>query len=226
MNKNAKFTGQPIFSQLLSLINPSTISQQAKKCKTDRYYKKFKTYDHLVTMLYAVFHKCTSLREVCTGMQVCCSKLQHLGLKYSPPRSTFAEANAKRSSEVFEGIYNDLYKKYSKELPDSRSGVKIDPKLYIVDSTTIKLFKEILKNAGRKPANGKRKGGIKVHAMINSQEDVPCLIKMTAAAKHDAPFVKNLKLPSGSIIVFDKAYNDYQQYKLWGQEKVIWVRKK
>ncbi len=223
MNKIAKFPGQPIFSQLLSLINPTIVSKQARKHKTDHYYKKFKTKDHLVTMLYGVYHKCSSLREVITGMQVCNSKLNHLGLTYSPRRSTFSEANAKRSSEVFEGIYNDIYKQYSPDLSDSHIKKKIDSKLYIVDSTTIKLFKEVLKNAGRNPADGKRKGGIKVHTMIKAKEDVPCLIKMTAAAKHDAPFVKNLNLPKGSIIVFDKAYNDYKQYKLWDEQGIYWV---
>ena len=100
-------------------------------------------------------------------------------------------------------IYSFLYKQYGKDLPDSRTkGWR--SKLYIFDSTTISLFQEILKNAGRSPMNGRRKGGIKAHALIKAEEDVPCLVQLTAAAAHDSPFMKLINLPAGSIAVFDK----------------------
>ena len=69
MSKSTFFTGQPIFNQILSLIPRSMVSSLVKEHKTDRYCKKFRSYDHLITMLYSVFHSCSSLREVITGMQ-------------------------------------------------------------------------------------------------------------------------------------------------------------
>ncbi len=223
MAKDALFTGQPIFSQLLSFLNRGKIARQTAQFQTDRYYKRFKTYHHLVTMLYATFHKCTSLREVTTGMQACAHRLQHLGMDYCPRRSTLSDANRDRSSEVFESIYMDLYKDLHTFLPDSRSKYKWYKRLYIVDSTTVSLFKEILKNAGRTPIDGKRKGGIKVHTLMHAEEDVPCLVKLTAAAAHDVPFIQGLALPKGSIVTFDKGYVDYSQYDLWTQQKIWWV---
>lgn len=223
MSKVENFSGQPIFSQLLKLIDKQIITSAVEAFNTDHYYKKFKTIDHLVTMLYAVFHKCSSLREVATGMQACQHKLRHLGIKHNPRRSTISEANSKRDPEVFERIYKDLYSAYGSTLPDSRTRKKIIPRLYIIDSTTIKLFKEILKNAGREPSNGKRKGGIKVHTMIKAEEDVPCLVRLSAAAKHDAPFIQGLKLPANSIVTFDKAYLDHSQFKIWNEAKITWV---
>jgi len=223
MTQDANFTGQPIFSQLLKFVDRSLVNRLSRKLGTDRYYKKFKTYDHLVTMLYGIFHKCNSLREVTTGMLGCSGKLRHLGLKYFPRRSTLSEGNANRSSKVFEAIYYELYKQFGSSLPDSRTRKSIHSRLYIIDSTTIQLFKEILKNAGRNPVDGKRKGGIKAHAMIKADEDVPCFVKLTAAAKHDTPFIQGLQLPKGAIVVFDKAYVDYAQYKLWDEAKVTWV---
>lgn len=69
MRKDQYFTGQPVFTQLLSFVKRGDIEQIAKSYQADKYYKKFKTYDHLVTMLYAIYQRCTSLREVTTGMQ-------------------------------------------------------------------------------------------------------------------------------------------------------------
>jgi hypothetical protein len=41
----------------------------------------------------------------------------------------------------------------------------INKQIKIFDSTTIILFQDILKCAGRKHASGKRKGGIKMHTI-------------------------------------------------------------
>lgn len=186
--------------------------------------KKFTTYKHLVTMLYLVLEGCTSIREVTTGLLACCTKLFHLGLDYSPKRSTLSDANKKRSSNVFRSIYMKLYEKYSKFLSDSRLREVDLKRLYIVDSTTISLFKAILKGAGRKPKDSsKQKGGIKAHTMINAHENVPCLIRYSAAAKHDHTFLKEINLPVGSFITFDKAYNDYFQYKRFTDNNVWFV---
>lgn len=51
-----------------------------------------------------------------------------------------------------------------------------------MDSTTITLFSNILKGAGRNPKTGKKKGGIKAHTVIKAAENVPCLVRFTSAA--------------------------------------------
>ena len=66
MNKSKNFSGQPIIKQLLKLVSPSIISRTAQTHKSDRYYKRFKTYDHLVTMLYGTLSGVSSLRELST----------------------------------------------------------------------------------------------------------------------------------------------------------------
>ena len=219
MRKNPNFIGQPIFSQLLNLIDRGKIKSLAREHGSDRYTKSFDTYHHLVTMLYCVYHGCTSLREVSTGLQACFKKLNHLGLTYCVRRSTLSDANSRRSSEVFESIYMSLREKLTPFLSDSQ----MSKQLFIADSTTISLFKEILKNAGTTPANGRRKGGMKVHTLIRADQDVPCLIRMTAASHHDVGFIQNLSLPKGSIIVFDRGYTDYTQYEKWTVNQVSWV---
>ncbi len=224
MSKNTILTGQPIFGQILQMIKRGQIQTIARNHGSDRYYKKFTTYKHLVTMLYLAFEGCTSIREVTTGLLACSSKLFHLGMDYSPKRSTLSDANKNRNSTVFRAIYMRLYQNFAGFLSDSRLS-KIDLKrLYIVDSTTISLFKAILKGAGRKPKDSsKQKGGIKAHTMINAYENVPCLIRYSAAAKHDHTFLKEINLPKGSFITFDKAYNDYLQYKRFTESGVWFV---
>jgi hypothetical protein len=223
MSKSKFFTGQPIFAQLLSYTSQSRINQIATEYQADRYYKDFKTYTHLVTLLYGIYNRCESLREVATGLQAWEHRVHHLGLNYHPRKSTISDANINRCAEVFEAIYKDLYCKYRNYLPDSRSKKKAS-RLFIADSTTISLFQEILKNAGQSKLDGRRKGGLKVHTLIRSDEDVPCLVRFTAGAAADVSFLKSIHLPEGSILVMDRGYvNDYRQLNRLNKEKITWI---
>jgi hypothetical protein len=224
MNKSKFFTGQPIFSQVLSFLPKNTIHQISRKYQADRYCKYYNTYEHLVSMLYAIFNQCTSIRELTSGLLAWEQRITHLGVNHFPRRSTFSDANQRRPEGVFGEIYQSLYKRYAHFLSDSRKGRK--SKLYIADSTTISLFQEILKGAGTNPADGKRKGGVKVHTLIRSDQDVPCLIRLSAAAAPDTPFLKQIRLPKGSILVFDKGYNDYTQFERFTSEKITWVTRR
>jgi hypothetical protein len=60
----------------------------------------------------------------------------------------------------------------------------------IVDSTTISLFKDILKCVGRKAINGKKQRR-KSHSVINADEKVPNLVWFSPATTHDHQFLEN-----------------------------------
>jgi hypothetical protein len=154
----------------------------------------------------------------------CEGRLAHLGLDKAPSRSTLSDANRNRSYMVFETIYYDLLNQYHSFISDSRlKGLSIK-NLKIIDSTTISLFSEILRGVGRNPLDGSRKkGGIKVHAMMDAFSGVTEFIRITAAKVHDKNFLHNLKLAPESFIVFDKAYNHYSQYAKWTKQQIWFV---
>jgi len=223
MGNTTLFTGQPLFTQLLKLIPDDIVKSLTRKHNADHYYKRYKTYDHLVSMLYCDLFKCNSLRELCTGLQACHHKLYHLGLKHTPRRSTVAEANRKRPEQLFADLYHSLYAHYYKSLPDSRTGKKEEERLFIMDSTTIVLFTDIMKRGTNPAGNGRKKGGAKAHVLIKAQEDVPCLIHLTHAARDDRQILPLIDIPAGSILVFDKGYNKYSQFKDWDKKQITWV---
>ena len=212
MNKNTFFFGQSVFGQLISLIETTIISKATKTSESDRYIKKFKTKDHLISMLFCVFAKCTSLREVSGAMLGLSGKTKHFQLDHIPKKSTLGDANQRRKSDVFGIIYNELLRKYGHHISDSRIKDVINKQIEIFDSTTISLFKDILKCVGRKPKNGKRKGGIKVHTVINVDETVPKLVWFTHSASNDHVLLSKLKMDANTIYVFDKGYNDYKAF--------------
>ena len=101
MNKTTHFLGHSVLGQLISLIDDNIITRCAKKHKSDRYTKSFKTKDHLISMLFCVFAKCSSLREVSGAMLGLSGKTKHFKLTHIPYRSTLSDANKRRSADDF-----------------------------------------------------------------------------------------------------------------------------
>ena len=223
MAKSTYFFGQSVFGQLIDLIDPNIISRATRKTEADRHYKRFFVHDHLITMLFGVTAHCTSLREICGAMMGLRGKLEHFGMGRIPRRSTLSDANAHRDAEVFAHIYYGLLNEYRLNLSDSRSFTVKGKKIVAIDSTTIALFKDILKAAGKRPVSGQIKGGIKVHTELVLDERVPQLIWYSAGASNDVSFVQNRKFRKENIYVFDRGYIDYEFYEALNHQEVGFV---
>ena len=190
MSKSTYFSSKSVFGQLISLIEDKKIKDAVKKHDSDRYVKRFKSKDHLISMLFCSFAKCNSLREVSGAMLGLSGKTESFQLSHIPKRSTLSDANKNRKVEFFEEIYNKLLQQYSSVLSDTLIEKVLNKQVKIVDSSTISLFKDILSCVGRKSKEGKSKGGIKVHAVINADEIVPNLVWFSPATTHDHNFLK------------------------------------
>jgi len=229
MGKSTHFSGQPLYCQVIKLLDKATILRLSREYGGERYVKRFDVWTHLVVMLYAVIMRFDSLREIMASLQAESRKLCHLGIRLMPSRSTLSDANRRRPEIIFESIYRDLYTTYRNVLSsDSRKNRdKVWMKrLQIIDSTTITLFSNLLfKGVGRHPKTGKKKGGIKVHTVIHANEGVPSDIKFTSAATNDSFMLRPSALNKGDIIAMDRAYIDYEKLETLTLRGVLYVTK-
>ena len=229
MGKSTHFLGQPLYGQIIKLLDKPKILQISRGHGGERYTKRFDGWVHLVVMLYAVIMRFDSLREITTSLLAEARKLSHLGIHFKIGKSTLADANKRRPEAIFEEIYRQLYGTYRYVLSsDSRS--RKEPvwmkRLQIIDSTTISLFSNLIfKGVGRHPKNGKKKGGIKVHTVIHANEGVPSDIKFTSAATNDSFMLKPSTLNKGDIMAMDRAYIDYEKFERLTQKGVVYVTK-
>jgi len=216
--------GQPIFNQILKKIPRELFDRIVLEQKSDHRCRTFSSWDELVTLLFGIFERCDSAREVCDGMAALGGKLNYLGMDSAPAKSTFNDALIHRDASVFEQFYFALLHHFSEVLSDSRKeGVSFE-KFYAFDSTTISLFSDVLKGVGRNPkGDGKKKGGLKVHMLTDVHADTAKFVKISEAKQHDKNFLKHLILPQGSMIAFDKAYNHYLQFAKWTQDSIFFV---
>ena len=57
MNKGTHFIGQPMYNQLIKLLDKDKNLQISRKNGGERYTKRFNAWIHLVVMLYAVIKR-------------------------------------------------------------------------------------------------------------------------------------------------------------------------
>lgn len=229
MGKSSNFFGQPIYGQLIKSLDREKIIEKSRKHGGEKYVKSFDGYTHLLTMLYAVIQRFDSLREIETSMTAEVRKLHHVGIDTVPKRSTLSDANARRSEKFFEEVYRDLYDENRDVLSsDSRRGGNEEwmKRLRIIDSTTVSLFSNtIFKGVGRHPKTGKKKGGIKVHAVICANEGVPCDVQFTSAATNDSFMLAPSHYSHNEIAAMDRAYINYAKFEELTDRGVVYVTK-
>ena len=81
MNKDSYFTGQPVYSQVLKLLDREQIHQISRKTKgSEAYVKRFDGYQHLVVMLFGILKHFDSLRELEIGLKVHTVMKYHVGV--------------------------------------------------------------------------------------------------------------------------------------------------
>jgi hypothetical protein len=220
--------GMPIISQLLSYIPSFLLDKAITEHNSDKCYKRLKTKEQLTFMLYGFVGKLESLNGLIKSLPFLGKTLSYFGINELPARSTLAEANRNRKSDVFGTLYGLLVSYYEKQLSSTYLSGLIDKKvdmkdIKIFDSTTFTLFVDVFTGAGRNKISGKKKGGIKAHVLLSLHSLVPEIVWMSAASKNDKDFLGQLKALKGEIYVFDKGYVNYNYYFDWTEKGIFLV---
>lgn len=77
----------------------------------------------------------------------------------------------------------------------------------------------IFKGVGRHTKMGRKKGGIKVPAVIHANEGAPCDVQFTSAATHDSFMLPPGHYRYNEIIAMDRADINYARFEGLVQDK-------
>jgi hypothetical protein len=228
MVKNTKLCGQPMLCQIVNLIPKSIFTEAVQENNSDSYFKTMTTFKQFVFMLYGVITKVDSLNSLCKNLLFLEDKLTYLGITELPATSTLSYANINRESIVFSVIYLKLYAHFKKELQGPKFNTLLESKLkdndiFILDSSTVSVFADLIRGAGRTPISGKKKGGYKIHSKLPLGSQAPDLVYITESAINDKTFLGQLKPKLGDIYIFDKGYVNYKIWKQWSEDGVYIV---
>jgi hypothetical protein len=144
-----------------------------------------------------------------------------LGLE-SVARSTLADANSKRSADIYKDVFYDFLRKCQSLAPGHRFRFK-NP-LYTMDSTLVKLCLSVFPWASYR----KRKGALKIHTLLDHNGCLPSFLTVTDGRCHDVRVVKDNKygfpvLLPDSIITVDRGYYDFNWFYSLQLKRVSFV---
>lgn len=213
--------------QIAKLIPSSILNRAVEETKADAYYKNLTTQKQLVCLLYGVITKCDSFNSLCKNLLFLDKKLTSIGISELPARSTLGDANTNRYPVVYELIYKYLQEHYKGVLQNETYSFISDidglKKIEIIDSSTISLFSEVFRGAGRNRITGVKKGGLKIHTKLPLGGVCPNMVHITEAACTDKYFLGQLSIQANTIYVFDKGYANYLKWKEIQYRAAFWV---
>lgn len=197
IRRDMRFT-PTIFSQLVEPLNRRRFDAIVRRCDGDAYDKSFRSWDHLMAMIYAQLSGAGSLRALEVGWNAHAEAHYHLGCG-KIARSTLADANARRPVEVFAAAFNMLA-----VLTDRVTRRDAQAFLRLIDSTPIPLG-ELCRWA---KSNGRIRG-MKAHVVYDPGRDLPRILDITDANVNDALIGRAVDIEPGLTYVFDKGYCHY-----------------
>lgn len=200
-----------VFHQILKLIPRAEFQQLADRHGSDRRSKGFSSWSQFVAMIFCQLGRAQSLREIEQGMASAEGRLQQLGVDSAAKRTTLAYANAHRPWQLYQDVFGSLYARCHAMAPKHKFRFKSP--LLSLDASTIDLCAAIFDWARYK----RTKGAVKLHLLLDHDGHLPKYAVITDGKTSDIEVARRLELPSGSIVVFDRGYNDY----LWFTELTL-----
>ena len=207
-----------LFAQIFQKIKRDSFNKLAEKFESNKHSKGNDAWSHFVTMVFCQFSKSNSLNDVCNGMRSATGDLNHLGVTKAMKRSSLAYNNQHRNWELFQAMYFNLYDQFESTLKNSR---KLLPKrkIYLLDSTTIDLCLKVFDWALFR----KKKGAIKLHTVLDFDGCMPVFADLSDGKKHDVKAAHDIEFPTGSIVVADRAYVDFNWMSQLDEQGVFFV---
>ena len=212
-----------VFSQLLQLISQYRFKKCVDKCEGDKYTKRFNCWQQLIVLLFAQARGLDSLRDIEVSMRSHYHKWYHLGLT-SVARSTLADANNTRNSDIFRDSFYTLLERCRELAPKHK--FKFKNPLYTFDSTLVNVCLSLFSWAKYRT----KKGAFKLHTLLDHSGYLPSFMVISDGKTHDINIVKDdtygfPELSPDSILLIDRAYIDFKWLYSLTLNKLFFVAK-
>jgi len=184
-----------IFASLLKPIDRRRFARIVDEHDGDAYDKSFKSWDHLVALVYAQLGRVESLRGLEAGFNANSQHHYHLGTG-KLARSTLADANARRPTVIFAQTFAMLA-----AATDRRTRQEGTAMVRLIDASPVPLHKACSWAA----CNGRIRG-MKLHVIYDPLADLPTEIAVTSATVNDIEIGRRARIAAGATYVFDKGY--------------------
>lgn len=208
-----------VFEQVIKLI-PRTIFQQAVNCiVADKGLRTMNSWTWFGSLLFGQLTGHDSIRAIERVFAQNNVRMKKLGFG-AVRRSTLADANATRSVEVLEQVYEYVLSRATAAAPKT-TGFRFKSDIFAMDSTTIELCLNLCPWA--RFHHGK--GAAKLHTAIDIAGDLPQFAVITNGRVHDITVAREISMgfKAGDTVLVDRGYVDYDWLNSLNENNVTFV---
>ncbi len=195
-----------IFGQILKMIPRHEFEVLANQHHSGRRFRKASRWSQFVAMTMAQLSGRSSLRDIISNLSVQTHRLYHLGSAMLS-RSNLARINEDKPCTLYEALFGKLLRRCQPKAPGH--GFRFKNKLYSLDASTIDLCLNLFPWANFRTT----KGAVKLHVGLDHQGYLPTFLTISDGQTTDIEAGRVMDFPKHSIVVCDRAYNDYTWYK-------------
>jgi hypothetical protein len=188
-----------VFHDMLKGVPWAALERLVEEYRADYRVRKLTTKSQLIALLYGQLSGAPSLRAVVTGLESHRARLYHLGAEPAA-RSTLADANASRPSELFGALLAVMMKQAHRGLRR-----KMAEATYLIDATSVRL-----NGLSGWATFSTGVFGAKVHVIYDPNADRPVYSVVTTAKVNDITAAQAMPIEPGATYVFDLGYYDYR----------------
>jgi hypothetical protein len=216
-----------VLKQILNLIPRGMINRHALETGVEAKARSFSVLSHLSAMLFAQLSHAIGLNDVCDWLRLKASVLARFGVT-PPSKNGLSNANMDRNSDFAEKLFWSVLGHLQHASPDFAAGRKgkgllrrFKVKIHAVDSTVIQLVANCMDWAKHR----RRKAAAKMHLRLDLHSFLPSFAIVDTAKQHDNKRAREVcaNIASGEIVVFDKAYVDFEHLFDLDHRGVWWV---
>ena len=228
MNKTTPTRSDVIgLKQILNLIPRHLIGSLARETGIEAKVRTFSVTSHLAAMLFAQLAHAIGLNDVCDWLRLKAAALSRFGVS-APSRNALSHANKERDAAFIERLFWSVLNHLQHACPSFAAGRKgkgllrrFKVRIHAVDSTVIQLVANCMDWAKHR----RRKAAAKMHLRLDLHSFLPSYAVVDTAAHHDNKRAWEVcaGIAECEIVVFDKAYVDFQHLAELDRRGVWWV---
>ncbi len=216
-----------VLKQILNLIPRGLINRHALETGVEAKARTFSVLSHLSAMLFAQLSHAIGLNDVCDWLRLKAGVLARFGVT-PPSRNALSHANKERNADFAEKLFWSVLAHLQNASPDFAAGRKgrgllrrFKVRIHAVDSTVIQLVANCMDWAKHR----RRKAAAKMHLRLDLHTFLPSFAIVDTAGEHDNKRAREVcaTIAEGEIVVFDKAYVDFDHLADLDARGVWWV---
>lgn len=188
-----------VFHQLSKHIPWAVFDRAVAAQGADHRVRRLRTRDQFLALLYGQLSGAPSLRAIEDGLSSHQSRLYHAGLR-PVSRSTLADANARRSWQVYQAVFDEMVRR-------ARPGLrrKLRAELRLLDATKLRLGGLSRHWARFSEAHC----AAKLHVVYDPGANLVMRAEITPDTVNDITPARAMPIEAGATYVFDLGYYSY-----------------